>query len=88
MGAELKLRREAVEWREADDEVLVLDVGAGEYLATNATGARLWQALAEGSDREQLVAMLVESFDVDESAAASDVDGFLATVRDRGLLEG
>jgi hypothetical protein len=87
MGAELKLRREAVEWREVDGEVLALDVGASEYLSTNRTGTRLWQALAAGSDRPALVAMLVDAFEVDDRTASQDVDRFVAALRRRDLLD-
>jgi Coenzyme PQQ synthesis protein D (PqqD) len=87
MATELKLRREAVEWRESEGELLVLDIGASEYLSANATGGRLWQALAGGATREELVGMLVEAFQVDDRTAEADVDAFLAMLRERGLLE-
>jgi hypothetical protein len=64
-----------------------LDEDAVEYVAANPTGARLWRALAAGTDRDTLVAGLVESFEVPQAAAAADVDRFLAELRKRGLLE-
>ena len=88
MGTELKLRPGAVEWREVDGEVLALDVGAAEYLSVNQTGAAIWKALAAGSDREELEKVLVGTFQVDEEVAVDHLDRFIATLRDRDLLEG
>jgi Coenzyme PQQ synthesis protein D (PqqD) len=87
MGTELKLRSKAVEWREVEGEVMALDVGAAEYLSLNPTGARLWKALAAGSDRDGLVTTLVDAFRVDEREAADHVDQFVSVLRERDLLE-
>jgi len=84
--ADLKLRREALEWREVEGEAVALDVGAAEYLAANPTGAVLWRELAGGCSREDLVATLVREFEVDAETAGRDADQFVATLRERGLL--
>ncbi len=83
----LRLRQHGLEWREVDDEVVALDLDTARYLATNRTGALLWDQLAAGATREALVARLMESWDLDEARAAADVDAFLAMLTDRGLLE-
>jgi uncharacterized NAD(P)/FAD-binding protein YdhS len=83
----LRLRQHGLEWREVDDEVVALDLDTARYLATNRTGALLWDQLAAGATRETLVARLVETWDLDEARAAADVDAFLAMLADRGLLE-
>jgi Coenzyme PQQ synthesis protein D (PqqD) len=87
MATDLKLRGEAIEWRELEGEILVLDVNASEYLTLNRTGAHLWEALAAGTTRTQLVRTLVEAFQVDEATAEADLDAFLADLRRRGLLD-
>ena len=68
-------------------EAPALDEETLEYVAASPTAARLWRALAAGSDRDSLVAGLVESYEVPQAAAAADVDRFLAELRKRGLLE-
>ncbi len=83
----LRLRQQGLEWRQVDDEVVALDLDTARYLATNRTGALLWDQLAAGATREALVARLMESWDLDEARAAADVDAFLAMLSDRGLLE-
>ena len=82
----LRLDREASEWREVEGEVVALDVGGAEYIATNRAGAELWQLLDSGASREDLVGALVARFDVGEPTAAADVDRFLDSLRARNLL--
>ena len=87
MTTDLKLRGDALEWRKAEGEILVLDVNASEYLTLNPTGARVWEALAAGTTRSELVRLLVEAFQVDDATAEADLDAFLAGLRERGLLD-
>jgi hypothetical protein len=83
----LRLRQHALEWRQVDDEVVALDLDTSRYLATNRTGALLWDQLAAGATREALIAKLVATWEIDAERAAADVDAFLAVLDDRGLLE-
>jgi hypothetical protein len=83
---ELHLRNDNLSWRELDGEIVAFDGGKSVYVATNKTGTRLWQALAAGATRDQLVADLVATFDVSEDQAAADVDRFVADLRANGLL--
>jgi len=84
--AELKLRQEALEWREVEGEVVALDVGAAEYLAANPAGAVLWRTLARGCSRADLIGALVSEFRVDQDTAGRDADRFVASLRERDLL--
>jgi hypothetical protein len=83
----LRLRRQHLEWLEADGEIVALDLDNSNYLATNPSGALLWDALAEGATLEELVAKLVETFGIDPQVARADVDAFVAQLSEGGLLE-
>ena len=85
-GGELRLRAEAVQWREVDGEVIALDEQDAAYLAGNSTATLLWRALAEGTTRDALVQSLCEQYGVDEARAGTDVDAFLNQLRERKLL--
>ncbi len=56
-------------------------------LKLNATGKFLWEHLAEATTREALVSVLLDEYEVEEARAAADVDAFLATLRELGVLE-
>ena len=83
----LRLRSEDVEWREVEGEVVALDLRQNEYIGVNRAGAVVWNALVSGATREQLVALLVERFDLDRPRAMADADEFLQQLADRDLLE-
>jgi hypothetical protein len=82
----LVLRPDAVEWRAVEGEVVALDVRRSLYLAINPSGAALWALVAEGTDREALVAQLRERFDVPVQRAEADADAFVAELRRHDLL--
>ncbi len=83
----LKLRADAVDWREVEGQVVVLDHAGSVYLAVNAAGATLWPAIVDGATRRQLVQILLDTFDIDPARAQGDVDAFVASLSERGLLE-
>jgi coenzyme PQQ synthesis protein D (PqqD) len=83
---ELHLRREALEWRETDDEILALDVAAATYLMVKGSGVLLWRELADGASPDELSAALADAYGIDAETASRDVDRFVARLRDRGLL--
>jgi hypothetical protein len=82
----VRLRSDDVQWKELDDEIVVLDSKEGTYLAINGSGAVLWPALAAGATREELVKSLVDTYRIDEQVAARDADAFVASLEARGLL--
>ena len=81
-----RLRQESLEWREVEGEIVGLDLRGSTYFALNRTASALWPSLSEGATREQLVSRLCSAFDADQASASRDVDVFLDSLRDRGLL--
>ena len=86
-GPVIRLKTDAVVWRAVEGEIVALDLRDSMYLAINRTGAVLWPALAEGTTHEELVNLLVGSFEVDRVQATADLDAFLDALGDRGLVE-
>jgi hypothetical protein len=83
----LKLRGDALDWREVEGQVVVLDRAGSVYLAVNGSGTVLWPAIVEGATRSQLVQLLMHNFDIEATRAERDVDAFVASLAERGLLE-
>jgi Coenzyme PQQ synthesis protein D (PqqD) len=84
---EVRLRSDAVRWREIEQEIIAVDLGSSTYLSTNESGSFLWRRLAEGATKEALTAELQERFSIDRDRAQKDVDLFLEMLAGRGLLE-
>lgn len=84
---EVRLRADRLQWLEADGDVVALDEQSLLYLSTNASGALLWQALARGTTREELVGLLADAYGLERERAAGDVERFLADLEARELLE-
>ena len=83
---ELRLRPEALVWREIDNELVAVDMASSTYLGTNQSGALLWQMLATGTTHAELVERLVDRFGISSDRAAADVDAFLRGLEGRELL--
>lgn len=75
-----------LEWRQIDDEVVLLDTRQGTYLALNSSAAQLWTALACGASREDLAGILVETYGIEKRQATEDAEEFISSLAERGLL--
>ena len=69
-----------------EGEAVLLDLDTKRYYRLNATGARIWKALEQGLEPQQIVDALVAEFEVDEATARSEVDRALSDLRARGLV--
>ncbi|MEU8373192.1 PqqD family protein [Micromonospora sp. NPDC048894] len=77
-----------VAWRQAGDEVVVLDTERSVYFGLDRCGALLWQRLVGGATQRELVTVLVADIAVDRDRASADVAAFLDDLRRHGLLPG
>jgi hypothetical protein len=84
---ELRLQKQQLEWREVDGEVIALERKQSAYLAANQSGTVLWRALADGTSEVEMVRLLMSQYDIDADTARVDVDGFVSTLDQMGLLE-
>lgn len=69
-----------------EEDTLLLNVATGRYHGLNSVAARIWDLLAEPTDEERLVAALLAEFEVTPEACRAEVAAFLASLRERGLL--
>jgi len=54
----------------------------------NSTGAFLWYKLAEGErTEEELLALMLDEYDVSEEIARADIAGFVKSLADAGILD-
>ena len=65
----------------------MLDVQQSEYFGINQTGSALWQAVARGATRRELIDLLAERYGLDEAEASGHVDEFVSALARSGVLD-
>ena len=86
MGTVYAIEADRVLWERVDDVVTLLDLEGSAYHELNPTAALLWEAIVDGASREGLVALLVETYDVEDDDARRDVGAFVDTLAAQGLV--
>jgi hypothetical protein len=77
---------EDVVFRDLDGEGIVLNLATGTYFGLNPTATRVWQMLSDRKSEPEIVAALVDEFEVEQMTATSDVDALLRELVAKGLL--
>jgi len=78
-------RHPDVAWQAIGDEAVLMCLADRRILGLNPVGALVW-SLVEERDEDGLVAAVVERFSTGDAAAREDVRGFVALLRERGLV--
>ena len=78
--------------RQVAGSYIVIAIGAeavdfNGMVSINETGAFLWKILEKGADKEDLLAALMQEYDVDEDSAKKDITEFLQKLYDGKLLD-
>jgi hypothetical protein len=66
---------------------LIFDPGTGSIFTSNATGVAILMAMKEGKNTEQLIASLLNTFEVNENTAELDVQDFLNQLSSAGFAQ-
>ena len=53
----------------------------------NGCGGLLWDALTKGADRDELVAAVLDVYNIDRATAEADVDSFVASLREADVID-
>ncbi len=82
-----QLRKAELTWRQVGDAIVILDLSDSSYLSVSGAGRVIWERLDGGATLAELVATVMEVFDVSEALAAADTSLFLESLEERKLLE-
>lgn len=86
---EEEYKEQAIEGLETGDDVA--DVGTsvlysgGKMLSLNLLGTEVWK-LCEGRTLDEIVSVLVESFEVEEEVLKKDVTAFINELKEKGFV--
>ena len=77
-------------WREVDGEVVLLNVGTGQYFGLDAVGSEVWILLQsagpKGAKLDTLCSMVTGQFEVDSSTAERDLTALITDLLAQQLL--
>lgn len=77
--------------RQIAGENILIPVGTGALtihgmITLSDSGLMLWQRLQKDATEEELLALILEEYEVDEATAREDVQSFLNSLRNAGFL--
>ena len=61
--------------------------GFNGMVTLNETGEMLWEKLAQGAEKTDLVNLLISEYGVDEATAEADVSEFVSKIKGAGFVE-
>lgn len=69
---------EAVTWRKAGDDAVILNLETSEYYSANETGTFIWELLSAGRKPGSIAEALAAEYSIEPDQADRDVSAFLA----------
>ncbi len=69
-----------------DDQVMMINLETGAYFALERPAADCWTALTEGGSVDDIVSAVVAQFEVSAEVAAADVETFIGSLTDEGIV--
>lgn len=72
--------------RVLDGEAVLLHLGSGLYFGMNDVASRAWERIVQGVTFGEVLATIVEEFDVAEDKARDDLETFVAALVDKKLV--
>jgi hypothetical protein len=74
-------------YRELDGSIVTLSLATGEYVELDPVGTRIWQLIEQDGRQSSVREGLLASFDIDEDTCDQELNAFLATLLDKGLIK-
>ncbi|MFG1677279.1 PqqD family protein [Micromonospora sp. NPDC049282] len=82
-----RIAEQRAAWRQAGEEIVVLDTRESVYFGLDPVGASLWRRLLDGATATELAEALAATTDVERDRVTDDVRRFLADLDRYGLVE-
>lgn len=68
------------------DHTVIMHIARGRYFGLSESGGRIWALLNDGRSLNQIVEMLANEYGIPRSRAEVDLLGFVAQLRQEGLV--
>jgi ornithine carbamoyltransferase len=78
---------ETVFAQEVDGEMVLLDMNSENYFGLDAVGTDIWQAMQEKGTLVEVLALLLEQYNVEEEVLKRDLVAFVEKLQENGLVD-
>lgn len=72
--------------QELDEEFVLVDLQSGSYFGARGVAATIWSLLSQGAGKAEITRQVAERYDGDPREIEQDVQEFLSTLVERGLV--
>jgi hypothetical protein len=87
IGPDMVFRRKAdLLYNEIDGEVVMLSIENSEYYGMDKVGSRIWELLEQPFTFKELVAKLIEEYEVSDQQCTMDTLAFINKLTDKKLI--
>ena len=73
--------------QEVDGEMVLLDMNSENYFGLDAVGTDIWQAMQENANLNEVLAVLLEQYEVEKSVLKADLLAFVVKLQESGLVK-
>jgi hypothetical protein len=87
MQEDVLLRSSGIVWSDLDGDTVLLDAEAGTYYTLNEVAASVWDKIDGKRAIGEILDLMLEEYDVDRATLEKDLDGLVADLLDKGLIE-
>lgn len=77
---------QGVLFQDLADEVVLLNSREEHYYGLNGVGERAWQLISEQSDTHEVLAQLLDEYDVEEATLRQEFASLLQELSSKGLV--
>jgi hypothetical protein len=87
MQEDILLRSSGIVWSDLDGDTVLLDAEAGTYYTLNEVAASVWDKIDGKRAIGEILELMLEEYDVDQLTLEKDLEGLVADLEDKGLVE-
>ena len=73
--------------QEVDEEMVLLDMNSENYFGLDETASAIWQHLSETGSLQETYDALLQEYEIEPAQLESDIDTFIQTLVDAGLVQ-
>ena len=80
------IQNKKIHTTEFEDSLMMMSIEAGKYFELNPVSRRIWELLAEPHTQDEIIAKLLEEFEVSEEECRTDVTEHLELLKNKKIL--